>query len=164
MNTPLPLQQILTHVPGYVWAILATILVLGLLQSRPQRLGRPRLLVLPLAWLAFGAWGVAGAFGLASSAALAWLAGLAASVVLVRLLGWPGKIRAEGRHFLVPGSWLPLALMLGLFCAKFALGMGLALHPEWRQQLLVALGFSSLFGLLGGAILGRSLHILGHRA
>lgn len=163
MNALSPISQIVAHVPGYVWAILAIILALGLLQSRPQRLGRPRLLLLPLAWLGFGAWGVAGAFGLLSSATLAWLAGLAASVALVRLLGWPGQIRTEGPHFLVPGSWLPLALMLGLFCAKFALGMGLALHPEWRQQLVVALGFSSLFGLLGGAFLGRSINILGQR-
>lgn len=167
MNTtashPAPsLSDILAHVPVWVWAILALILVLGTQQSREQFIGRARLLILPAVWLAFGAWGIAASFGLSAAAALAWASGLLLSSLAVRRLGWPGQatfLQAQAR-FRVPGSWGPLALMLSLFAAKFALGISLALHPDWAARLPVAAGFSLLFGLLGGAFVGRALNIL----
>lgn len=167
MNTPLPhdppgLFDILAHVPLWVWAVLTLILVLGTQQSRDQLVSRARLLILPAVWLAFGAWGVAASFGLSAPAALAWAGGLALSALGVRWLGWPGQaafLQARAK-FRVPGSWGPLALMLSLFAAKFALGASLALHPDWAALQPLAAGFSLLFGLLGGAFLGRALNIL----
>lgn len=153
---------ILSHVPSYVWLILAAIVALGLLQSRDQLMARARLLILPLVWLAYGAWGVESAFGLQAAPLLAWGLGLAAGVLLVLRSGWPAGARfdAASQRFFVPGSWLPLGLMLALFVGKFALGMGLALRPTLAQHLPVALAFSALFGALGGAFLGRSRGIL----
>lgn len=166
-HTPPSLFDILAHVPAWVWAILALILVLGGQQSREQLVGRARLLILPAVWLVFGAWGVAASFGLNAAAALAWAGGLALSALAVRRLGWLGRatfLPAQAK-FRVPGSWGPLALMLSMFVAKFALGTSLALHPDWSAQLPVAAGFSLLFGLLGGAFVGRALNILaGSRA
>lgn len=158
-NTP-SLSIILAHVPTWVWGILAFILVMGWRQSRRSAMGPARLLMLPAAWLVFGAWGVQSAYGLGSPAALAWLAGLGASVWLVRRSGWPGRVSQEAGRFIVPGSWWPLALMLGLFAAKFATGMSLALHPEWARQLAFSATTSALFGLFSGAFIGRTLNIL----
>ncbi len=93
---------------------------------------------------------------------MAWAGGLALSALVVRRLGWPGQtafLPAQAK-FRVPGSWGPLTLMLSLFAAKFALGTSLALHPDWAARLPVAAGFSLLFGLLGGAFVGRALNIL----
>ncbi len=50
--------------------------------------------------------------------------------------------------------------MMGIFSAKFALGMGLAFHPELAQSTPFAIGFSALFGTLSGIFLGRSRNIL----
>ncbi len=159
MNT---ITTILSHIPTWVWAILAFILVMGVRQSRDQLMSRGRLLVLPLAWTAFGAWGIEQAFGLHALPLLAWIAGLALSQKLVRRSGWPAGARFEagsGRFF-VPGSWLPLALMLSIFVAKFALGMSLAMKPELAHLAAVQIGFSLVFGAIGGALLGRSRRIL----
>jgi len=154
------LTQILAHVPTWVWAILAFIVVMGIKQSRDQSMSRGRLLILPIVWLAFGFWGVETTFGLNAAPLLAWVAGLAASLTLIRRSGWPGGAYAEGARYFVPGSWLPMALMLTIFCAKFALGMSLAMSPALAQQTAAAIGFSALFGALGGAFLGRSRNIL----
>lgn len=165
--TPPSLLTILSFVPLWVWAILALILVLGTLQTRPQLMKPRRLVILPAVWLVYGAWGVQASFGLSAAAVLAWLAGLALSVLAMRRSGWPGQARfvPELARYRVPGSWWPLALMLSLFAAKFALGMSLALQPNLARELSVALGFSVVFGLLSGALLGRSLNILaGSRA
>jgi len=154
------LTQILAHVPTWVWAILAFIVVMGIKQSRDQSMSRGRLLILPVVWVAFGFWGVETTFGLNAAPLLAWVAGLAASLALVRRSGWPGGAYAEGTRYFVPGSWMPMALMLTIFCAKFALGMGLAINPGLAHQAPAAIGFSALFGALSGAFLGRSRNIL----
>ncbi|WP_077035264.1 DUF6622 family protein [Pelomonas sp. KK5] len=158
------LLAIVSHIPTWVWGILAFILVMGMRQSREQQMGRGRLMVLPIVWLAFGVWGVDSAFGI--GALPAWGVGLVLSLTLVLRSGWPGAARydAESRSYVVAGSWMPLALMLTIFVTKFALGMGLALHPELARETSVATGFSLLFGALGGVFLGRSRNILANSA
>lgn len=164
MHTP-SLLAIAAHIPTYVWVILGVILVLGLKQTRTTAMSAKRLILLPAAWFCFGAWGVDSAFGLLGAAGLAWAAGLAGGVMLVRAIGWPGQVRYDlaAHRFLVPGSWVPLGLMLGIFTLKFLSGMSLALHPEIAHHLGFAIGSSAVFGLFSGSFLGRSLNILAAR-
>ncbi|UXH79885.1 DUF6622 family protein [Roseateles amylovorans] len=162
MHTTPDLLTLLRHIPTFVWIILIFILVMGRRQSRPQAMSRTRLWMLPAAWLCFGAWGVSSSFGGSGAALLAWAAGVAIGAVLVRATGWPRGARFDSAagHFLVPGSWWPLAVMLGIFCSRFAVGMSLSLHPALAQQTLFADGFSLLFGVFGGLFLGRALTVL----
>jgi hypothetical protein len=159
---PTSLAQVLSHVPTYVWVILLAIVVMGVQQSREAQVSRQRALLMPLVWLAFGLWGVHNAFGVSIAALLAWKVGLACSLLLVLRSGWPGQARfnPEQKMFSVPGSWIPLALMLGIFLGKFALGMSLAIKPELAQNQSVAVAFGALFGALSGVFLGRSRNIL----
>lgn len=153
----------IAHIPVFVWALLAFIVLSGVRLSRPTSMPAWRLILIPLLWLALGAWGLDRHFGWLTMTALAWVAGLAGGVALVRASRWPGGARfdAANQRFLVPGSWLPLALMVGIFASKFALGVGLALHPEWavRPGLPVAMLHLG-FGLCSGALIGRSLNVL----
>ncbi len=153
---------ILSHIPSWVWAILAFIVVMGILQSRDQLMACARLVILPMVWVAFGAWGVKTSFGLSVAPLLAWGLALIGSLRFVKRSGWPGGARhdAESDRYFVPGSWLPFALMLAIFCGKFALGLSLGFHPELADNTVFAIGFSALFGGLSGAFLGRSRNIL----
>jgi len=157
-----PIVTILGQVPAWVWAILAMLLVLGLRQSRDQYLARARLALLPMIWLAYGVWGVHSAFGLSAHTLLPWVLGLVFALKLMLELGAPAGSRfdSERQQFFVPGSWLPLAVMLALFCAKFALGLGLALRPELAANTAASMGFSALFGGLAGCLLGRARNLL----
>lgn len=141
-------------------------MVMGVRLSRTTSMSAPRLVALPLAWLAYGALGLGNGFGWLSLAAAGWAAGLAGGVGLVRALGWPGRARfdAASVRFIVPGSWWPLALMLGLFAAKFALGLGQATHQAWTQPSSLPIAALHLaLGLCGGALLGRSINVLRQR-
>ena len=157
------LTLILTHIPTWVWAIFASLIMMGIIQSRDQFASAKRLLILPLVWVAFGVWGIYSAFGLQAAPLVAWGIGLAVSATLVRRSGWPGGARFDDERqlFFVPGSWLPLGLMMGIFVGKFALGMSLTMQPAVAHNIVAAIGFSMTFGLLSGAFLGRSRAILG---
>ena len=155
---------IISHIPLWVWAILGYIVFMGLKQTRQTRLSRLRLLALPGFWLCFGAWGVIGHYGVASLPTLLWLAGLGLGVTLTLRADWAGRLGAhydaESSRYVVPGSWIPLMLMLSIFVAKFAQGVLLALHPAWGSLLAVQLATGLAFGTISGAMLGRSVSVL----
>ncbi|MBV8603149.1 MAG: hypothetical protein JO224_00540 [Pelomonas sp.] len=156
------LTQILAATPLWVWAILGYIVYMGGAQLRERAFARRRLILLPGVWMVFGAWGIERSFALGAAPLVVWGVGLALSFALMRTSRWPAGARFDASlgQYLVPGSALPLALMLVIFVAKYALGVGLALHPELGEALPAALGFSLLFGLIGGALAGRSANIL----
>ena len=153
--------NIAAHVPLWVWAILGYIIVMGLKQTREMSLSLKRLILLPGFWLCFGAWGVVGHYGWVSLPTLAWVAGLSLGLALMLCSG-KSKARydAETSRYVVPGSWLPLGLMLSIFCAKFGQGVALALHPEWAALLSVQLATGLVFGTISGCMLGRSAKVL----
>lgn len=165
MHATPSLLEILGHIPLFVWAILAIILSIGMKLTRTSRVATRRVVLLPLIWLAFGAWGVDSGPGLLSTAGGAWALALLAGASLVRALRWPGQVRfdAATQRFIVPGSWVPLALMLAIFALKFYAGMTQAMHPGVAAQFGFAAGTSAAFGFLSGCFLGRSLGILAAR-
>lgn len=112
-------------IPPWVFAILAAIVVAGLVQRRTRLRSPLSMTVIAAGMGALSLSGVASVFGsgaptmgtwalgLAAGAGLAWAAGIGRGLVPV----------AGGRQVRVPGSWLPLGLMLGIFGVRFALGM-----------------------------------------
>jgi hypothetical protein len=66
-----------------------------------------------------------------------------------------GEIRwlPQERSVLMPGSWLPLVLLLGLFVIKFAVAVALSTTPS----LAVDAGFAGFAGLVYGAFSGMFL-------
>ena len=154
---------IFSRIPTFVWAVFAALIVMGVVQSRDQFASAKRLMILPLVWMAFGVWGIYNAFGLQAAPLVAWALGMATSATLVLRSGWPGSARfdAARQQFFVPGSWLPMGLMMGLFVGKLAVGMRLVMQPAVAHNTAAAIGFSAAFGLLSGSFLGRSRAILG---
>ncbi len=157
MNT---LIVILHHTPVWVWALLALILVAGLRQARGVQQRRWRLLALPLAWLLIGALSIAQWSGWLSPGMLAWLLGLGAGGLLAHGLRWGRLAQYDPRTRLyqVPGSWWPLALMLGIFGLRYLSAVFIALHPVATGPWVPLM--DGLFGTLTGALLGRLAGIL----
>ena len=149
--------SVLQHTPVWVWGLLALLIALGLRQRRTHDLSPARATLPPLAMLLLALAGVLGTFA-SPGALLAW----AATAVAVAA-AWTGRAAPAARwlpaeqRFRLPGSWLPLGLMMGIFATKFAVGVGLALHPELARSAGFALGISALYGVFSGSFAARAL-------
>ena len=149
----------LQHTPTWVFALFAALLALGVSMSFPRTVSLRRSLMLPLALLALSLMGVASAFGSQPLALPAWGVGLAAALLALhgRLDTSAVRFSAQTRRFHVPGSWVPLVLMMALFSLKFGVGVALALQPELRHSAGLAVPASAAYGLFSGVFLGRAL-------
>lgn len=160
------LLQILSRTPLWVFALFAALVALGVLQSRTREVGRMRVLLLPAVFLPLSLWGVWNAFGAQALAFAAWLAGLGAALLLHRLgrPPRPAAYSAATGRYQVEGSWIPLALMMVIFFARYAIAVATAIRPELSANpaFFAAAGFA--YGLFSGTFLARALRILAGRA
>ena len=153
---------ILSHTPVWVWGLLAALLALGLAQTRHRRVAPPRLLWLPLALLSLGLWSMVQGFVALPAAAALWLLALAAGVALAA--GRPPRAGAKWlpaeKRLALPGSWVPMLLIVVIFSLRYATNVGMALNPAWRSAPAVLLPLALLYGGLSGLFLGRALGLL----
>lgn len=114
--------------------------------------------LLPAAMVALSLSGVQSGFGLKLIPLAAWLTGLA----LVALGARPFFIKsalyfdAQLNRFFIPGSWAPLAVILGIFFTKYALAViqGRTGAPVGAGA---AAGLSLLLGGFSGYFAARAL-------
>ena len=154
--------QILQRTPLWVFAVFVVLLAAGIVQSRDRRMSRPRVAILPFVLICLSLFGVWSAFGESTAAFAAWLAAVGAALLLNRRLKWPAGViyDASGRSFSVRGSWVPLALMMGIFFARYAVAVTLAMHPELRASTLTEAVAGFGYGLMSGAFPARARRIL----
>ncbi|MDZ7812266.1 MAG: DUF6622 family protein [Ideonella sp.] len=145
-----------SHIPVWVFAILLGLIAIGLRQTRTRVVKPAVLLSVASGLLVYSAWGVASAFGVQPAPLLAWAVGLSAALgLLVRWVAPQGLVR-QGRAVQVPGSWLPMALLLSIFLAKFVLGMANGLGASFVQATWFVVLASAVFGLLSGSFAARA--------
>ena len=153
--------EILKHTPLWVFGLFAFLVYLGVMQSRTRTFSPARLAILPAAMLAFSLYGVLSAFGADVPALGAWLAGLAASVWAIVALGLPRSATwsEETRTFSVPGSWLPLGIMMAIFFTRYAINVGIALDPSLKQAAGFMPAVALAYGISSGYFLARAVNI-----
>lgn len=153
---------ILSHTPVWVWGLLAALMALGFSQTRPRHMARWRLLMLPLVLLGLGLWSMAPGFMALPLSAFVWLAALGAGVAL--LARRPARTGAQwlpAEHRLrVPGSWMPMLLILVVFALRYATNVALAINPGWRNAPEMLLPLALLYGGFSGLFLGRALALM----
>lgn len=155
------ITDIFSHTPAWVWILLAVLVKLGLSQAKPHDVSLARVTILPLVMLALSASGVLSAFGYFPVALGGWAAGVGAALIFarqaiaVRGASWS----AETNTLHLPGNWVPLVLMLGIFSTKFFAGVSLAMHPSLATHALFAGLCSLVYGALSGLFLARGLSL-----
>lgn len=162
------LMQIVKHTPPWVWGLLAALVALGVSQSLPRRMTVRRATVVPLVLLGLSLAGVVTTFPQAALPLAAWAAGIAVAlgigsgIVQARGARWD----AASASFHVPGSWLPLALILALFVIKYGVGIALAMQPGLVRETSFDVAVGTAYGLFSGLFLARaaSLWRLARRA
>jgi hypothetical protein len=156
------LMQILTHTPFFVWALLAGLVALGLMQSRTRQVAWPRVVVMPALFLGLGLWSVLPGMSALPLVAALWLAALAAGTVLGRRTPQaPGTVwLADVGRFVLPGSWIPMGFIGVIFTLRYVSSVSMALHPELRTDFGLQAAMAMVFGLLTGLSIGRTLELL----
>ncbi|MBA2672999.1 DUF6622 family protein [Ramlibacter sp.] len=158
-HNPQMLGTIVKNTPPWVWGLLAGLIALGISQARERSASLARTAIMPVAMTVFSLWGLFTAFG--NSAQLAgvagaWLAAAATVFVLVARIPQRGRYDAGTRIFTLPGSFVPLALILAIFVTRYAINVELALDPRLAADSQFALACAALYGALSGIFTGRA--------
>lgn len=156
------LTEILKRTPPWVFILFFVLLAFGCFQSKDRVVSRGRVILLPAAMIMLSIYGVISAFGITPEPLIFWAAGVAFAV-------WSGlkwvrtecfSFSTETQSFTVPGSWLPLALMMAIFFTKYVVGVIVARKLPIVGALIFIWGVSLIYGLLSGVFLSRGLKML----
>lgn len=160
-GTPM-IAQILINTPLWVWGLLAALLALGFSQTRSRTAGLARVALLPLGLGAFSLYGTISAFGTSPTVLGSWLATAVLLVLVVNQLALPAGARYDSatRQFQLPGSWVPMALIMGIFLTKYAVGVSLVMHPELKVHANFSLAIGTLYGVFSGIFAGRAIRLI----
>jgi len=157
---------ILQNTPLWVWPLLLGLLALGLLQTRRRRVARPFVLMLPAIMVPLSLYAVATSFGVGFGPLGAWAIGLVVAVAINGsvLLGPTGvRYSVDDQKFELPGSWVPLALIMTIFCTRFVLGVTTALNPAIIGTESFVGCVSAVLGICSGLFLSRAMRTLSVR-
>ncbi|HYW56523.1 MAG TPA: DUF6622 family protein [Polaromonas sp.] len=160
-GTPL-LIQILIDTPLWVWGLLAALLVLGISQTRNRSVGLARIVVLPLGMGAFSLYGTISAFDASPTVLGGWAAGLVLLLLVVTQMPRPAgaSYNSATRQVHLPGSKVPMALIMGVFLTKYTVGASLMLDPDINANATFALTISTIYGVFTGIFAGRAIHLM----
>ena len=160
-GTPL-IGQILMNTPLWVWGLLAALLVLGWSQTRSRTVGLARIALLPLGLAAFSLYGTFSAFGASPAVLGSWLVAATGLLLIVKPMPLPAGAAYDParRQFQLPGSWVPMGLIMGIFLTKYMVGVGLVMDPTLRANTGLTVSIATLYGVFSGIFAGRAVRLL----
>ena len=152
------LLQILQGAPLWVWPLLALLVFLGVRSLRGRSVPVGSLVALPLAFFGLSISNLLPFDDLAPWRIGAWLVALAIGAAPGWLLVRPQRITVDRdrKRIGVPGSVVPLVLMLTAFVGGFYFGYLFARYPELRGDPATLVLASTFRGLMSGYFVGRA--------
>ncbi len=155
------LLQILIHTPRWVFGLFALLVWLGARQLLAGSVSLGRVTVMPIVMTGLSLYGVVSVFGDSPAALAGWAVAAVVLAALAMQRALPATTRYDGaaRRFHVGGTAVPLILMMGIFCTKYAVGVMLAMHPELRHDATVAAVVPTLYGVFTGVFAGRAIRL-----
>ena len=152
------IQQIISHTPVYVWALLAFLIYRGVMAAKDRELPLAKLFIIPVVMLVISLTSMNGHGLLGAGVWGVWLAGMLAAVLLTWAAGGGGMVvNRDAGTIALRGSWMPLLLMIAIFVTKYTVAVVSAMHPEMQRQLLFVVAVNGLFGVFNGVFIGRLL-------
>lgn len=154
--------QILANTPTWVFGLFVALLALGLLQVRSRTVRMIPALLLPAGMVALSLAGINSSFGLRPVPLASWAIALVLSALVAYSLFRDKRVTydATARAFFVPGSWMPLVVIMAIFFAKYAYAVMQALHAVVISTTLFIVGLSAVYGLLSGYFAARALNLV----
>ena len=147
--------QVLKGTPVWVWAILVALIVLSVKQLKTRVVKRYTVLIAPVAFLFVGLM----AAGRGQVGFSAWAVTLLATAALTFFVWQPiGSARydASSDQLNLPGSPIPMLLMLSIFLLNYVVNVTLAINPALRNELAWQVIPAVILGALSGVFMGRA--------
>jgi hypothetical protein len=153
---------ILSNTPAWVFALFVLLLVFGLMQTRTREVGQVPALLLPVGMVALSLAGVQSSFGLAPWPIASWAAALAMACALGHALFRDPRVRydAAAKRYFVPGSWVPLVVIMAIFFAKYVYAVMKAMNASIIATTAFVVGLSAVYGVLSGYFAARALNLI----
>lgn len=154
--------QVLSHTPAWVFALFVVLLVFGLMQTRTRTVGKIPALLLPAGMIALSFAGIQSSFGLAPLPLAAWVLALAIAALVGNALFRDDRVRYDSteRTYSVPGSWVPLVVIMAIFFAKYVYAVMNALNAAVISTMPFVVGLSAVYGVLSGYFAARALNLI----
>ena len=155
------LYQILANTPRWVWILLLALLWLGWTQSVTRTASLQRITLMPVAMTGLSLLGTVTAFGAAPWVLMAWLgaAGAAGTLVMQRPLPFGTHYNPLARRFTIPGTWVPLMLIMGIFLTKYGVGVATSLSPGLARNANFGVCVAAVYGTFSGIFLARAARL-----
>lgn len=152
------IMTILLHTPAWVWLVLALLTALGARQARTHVLSPARVAVLPVLVIALSLVGVVRGYAVPAVAVVSWCAGFGAMIYLAgrRLAARGAHLEAATGRYVVPGSILPLLVLLTLFTAKYVSGVAVAMNPALAASAGFVATLSTVYGACSAVFYARA--------
>lgn len=153
--------EILKHLPIWVYFLFAVLVRLGFVLARDREVSLGRAVLVPLAMSALSVAGVVSAFPGMILPIVAWAGGVLIALAMCVALGYPrGVAMVSARKVHLPGSWVPMVLMMTIFFTKFGVNVALFQQAALAHAASFAGPVSLLYGAVSGAFLVRALAVL----
>lgn len=159
---PQAIATIARNTPVWVWGLLAALMALGISQLRDRRAGLLRVSIMPAAMTAFSVSGIVSDFGRTPQFATVLAVWLVTAVAVTAAVA-PGRSAARydaaTRSYAIPGSVMPLLLIMGIFLTKYGVGIELAMQPQLLRDAGFALPVAAAYGVFSGLFIGRAARL-----
>jgi hypothetical protein len=164
IQQPQAITTVLKSTPTWVWGLLAALVALGLSQVRTRSASFARIAITPLAMLTLSLWGNISAFGRSPDFGFVlatWAGILAVTVIAVMQLPVPAGTQFDetSRTFRLPGSWIPMLLIVAIFLVTYVVGVDLAMQPSLALDSHYVLIIAALYGVFSGIFAGRAARL-----
>jgi hypothetical protein len=164
IDHPQVILPVLRGTPPWVWGLLAGLLALGITQLRDRTAGLVRVSIMPVAMTAFALWGLNTAFGNSLTfgyAVMAWM--LVAAVVFAGIAATSAPrgttFDPAERVFFLPGSWVPLALIVAVFLTRYVVNVDIAMEPSLKSDGAYTVIVAGIYGFSTGLFAGRAARL-----
>lgn len=154
--------QVLSHTPTWVFALFLVLLVFGLMQTRTRTVRRLPALLLPAGMIALSIAGIQSSFGLVLVPVTSWAIALAIASLVGHALFRDQRVSydASAKTYFVPGSWVPLVVIMAIFFAKYVYAVMNALNAAAISTTPFVVGLSAVYGVLSGYFAARALNLI----
>jgi hypothetical protein len=154
--------QILSHTPIWVCALFFVLLGFGLIQTRTRTVGNITALLLPAGMIALSLGGINSSFGLTTLPLVAWGTAIAIATVVGYVFFRDKRIHREATDgkFFIPGSWVPLVVMMAIFFTKYVYAVMKASNADVISAPIFIGALCAVYGLLSGYFSSRAVNFI----